>query len=342
MCEEYVVKRTTMPQYGECEYWDERYSREPAAFDWYQGFAGLYAILRHVFPMDSRLLQVGVGSSRLQEEMVRAGWRYIVNIDYSKVVISHMSELHKGMEQLRYLVADVRNMPQFPDSSFDGVMDKGTLDAILCGERSGQHASAMIRECYRVLKPGASLMLVTYGDPSSRLPYLAEVVGWDVTVYALTKQEVVEAEDAEPVVRPLIKGPYPASNLDCMDALSGLEGMHFVYICQKREVIADEEFLMLQQQGTSAGLEEQRQQQQQGTEGQESQEIQGAQEQLKGQRKQQTAEEQLLLEKLELHKRQGSPTSPPRRQRQADEGEAEQLRELQDQQQHRRDGLLQP
>lgn len=29
-------------------------------------------------------------------------------------------------------------------------------------------------------------------------------------------------------------GPYPATNLDCMDALSGLEGMHFVYICRKR------------------------------------------------------------------------------------------------------------
>ncbi|KAG2436046.1 hypothetical protein HYH02_011757 [Chlamydomonas schloesseri] len=223
-----------MPQYGECEYWDERYSREPAAFDWYQGFGGLSAILRHVFPLDSSLLHVGVGSSRLQEEMARAGWRHIVNVDYSKVVIKHMAELHKDLPQLEYRVADVRSMPELGDRSFDGVLDKGTLDAILCGEGSAVHATAMVMESYRVLKPGGALMLVTYGDPLSRLPYLNEVLDWDVSVLALTKQEVVEALDVEPVVRPLIKGPYPATNLDCMDALSGLEGMHFVYICRKR------------------------------------------------------------------------------------------------------------
>lgn len=30
-------------------------------------------------------------------------------------------------------------------------------------------------------------------------------------------------------------GPYPATNADCMDALSGLEGIHFVYVCRKPE-----------------------------------------------------------------------------------------------------------
>lgn len=68
-----------MPPYGECDYWDERYTREPAAFDWYQGYSGLSAILRHVFPLDASLLHLGVGSSRLQEEMARAGWQHIVN-----------------------------------------------------------------------------------------------------------------------------------------------------------------------------------------------------------------------------------------------------------------------
>ncbi|GLI71241.1 hypothetical protein VaNZ11_016349 [Volvox africanus] len=235
MVEEYIVKKTTMPQYGECEYWDERYSREPAAFDWYQGFSGLQSILHQAFPMHATILQVGVGSSRLQEDMARAGWRHIINVDYSRVVIRHLAELHQGICQLEYRVADVRDMPEFADSSFEGVLDKGTLDAILCGEQSTQNAAAMLQECFRVLKPGFPFMLVTYGDPASRLPYLEELPGADIVVYALTKQEVLEAMDAEPVVRPLVKGPYPASNADCMDALSGLEGMHFVYLCHKRQ-----------------------------------------------------------------------------------------------------------
>ncbi len=53
-------------------------------------------------------LQVGVGSSRLQEDMAKAGWTDIVNIDYSKVAITHMAELHRGYPQLQYRVADAR------------------------------------------------------------------------------------------------------------------------------------------------------------------------------------------------------------------------------------------
>ncbi|PNH09834.1 Methyltransferase-like protein 13 [Tetrabaena socialis] len=224
-----------MPNYGEFEYWDERYAREPAAFDWYQGYTGLKTMLHRVFPLESRLLQIGVGSSRLQEDMVKAGWQSIVNVDYSRVIIGQMAELHKGYEQLEYSVADARSMPEIEDATFDGVLDKGTLDAVLCGEQSAAGAAAMLAECYRVLKPGCCLLLVTYGDPSSRLPHLAEVPGWAITVWAVTRQEAVEALDAEPVVRPLLKGPYPATNADCMDALSGLEGMHFIYVCRKEE-----------------------------------------------------------------------------------------------------------
>lgn len=35
-------------------------------------------------------------------------------------------------------------------------------------------------------------------------------------------------------------GPYPATNVDCMDALSGLEGIHFVYVCRKPEAGEEE------------------------------------------------------------------------------------------------------
>lgn len=52
--------------------------------------------------------QIGVGSSRLQEDMAKAGWAHIVNVDYSKVAIAHMAELHRGYPQLQYSVADAR------------------------------------------------------------------------------------------------------------------------------------------------------------------------------------------------------------------------------------------
>jgi ubiquinone/menaquinone biosynthesis C-methylase UbiE len=70
----------------------------------------------------------------------------------------------------------------FDDCSFDVLIDKGTLDAILCGAESARHATAMLTECARVMKGDGVLCIVTYGAPSSRLSYLEQTrYGWEVT-----------------------------------------------------------------------------------------------------------------------------------------------------------------
>ncbi len=38
-----------------------------------------------------------------------------------------------------------------------------------------------------MLQPGCAAVLVTYGDPASRLPFLA-LLDWRVAVFAITKQ----------------------------------------------------------------------------------------------------------------------------------------------------------
>lgn len=40
-----------------------------------------------------------------------------------------------------------RSMPQQPSLSFDGVIDKGCLDAVLCGEELG--GQQVVEECHR-------------------------------------------------------------------------------------------------------------------------------------------------------------------------------------------------
>ena len=80
---------------------------------------------------------------------------------------------------------DVRSLA-FPSSSFECVLDKGTLDAILCGSDSSKHAQSMLAECQRVLRPGGCLLVITYGQPSSRLTYLEQrSYEWDVTYETL-------------------------------------------------------------------------------------------------------------------------------------------------------------
>ncbi len=54
-------------------------------------------------------LQLGVGTSRIQEEMVSQGQHdNIVNVDISSTVVKHMAELHAHLPQLTYRVADCR------------------------------------------------------------------------------------------------------------------------------------------------------------------------------------------------------------------------------------------
>ena len=41
---------------------------------------------------------------------------------------------------LKYLQMDVRQMSSFEKWTFDAIIDKGTLDSILCGDSSGPNS----------------------------------------------------------------------------------------------------------------------------------------------------------------------------------------------------------
>jgi ubiquinone/menaquinone biosynthesis C-methylase UbiE len=177
-----------MPEYGDRDYWDKRYEHSPEPFEWYQAWAALEPILSKYIPLDASILQVGVGTSRLQLDMVEeAGYQDITSIDYSEVCIDQLAEEHSIYPQLSYLEADVRHM-LFPVGCFDAVLDKGTLDAILCGEKSYDNAAAMIAEISRVLGPDGVFIEISYGTPAYRVPHLKPAEhNWDITVYTMTR-----------------------------------------------------------------------------------------------------------------------------------------------------------
>jgi len=74
---------------------------------------------------------VGSGNSRLSEEMFEEGYSNITNIDISNVCVKAMKDKHKEKgDNLKYLLMDVKSM-DFPEASFDAVVDKATLDSVL-------------------------------------------------------------------------------------------------------------------------------------------------------------------------------------------------------------------
>lgn len=143
-------------------------------------------------------------------------------------------------------------MPEFCDGQFDAVLDKGTLDAIMCGHDSYDNACLMIAEVYRVLRPGGVFVEITYGSPDARLPHLGGCkLQWDIQVFTLLRpaeeeeEEGLEVKDKEPEKALLaaglqahagvhINGPFDATDESLMAGIDDLCEQHFVYVCTKR------------------------------------------------------------------------------------------------------------
>jgi ubiquinone/menaquinone biosynthesis C-methylase UbiE len=66
---------------------------------------------------------------------------------------------------------DVRDL-KFEDNQFDLVVDKSTIDALLCGEESFINVAIMTKEVQRVLKVGGIYMVISYGQPENRMNHI--------------------------------------------------------------------------------------------------------------------------------------------------------------------------
>jgi ubiquinone/menaquinone biosynthesis C-methylase UbiE len=101
--------------------------------------------------------------------MYEDGYEEIVNIDISHTVVKYMEEKIKARcPKMVYKQMDVLDMSDFKQGEFNVVLDKGTLDSILCGDNSTPNAEKMLSEIHRVLAPNGIYICVTYGDEEHR------------------------------------------------------------------------------------------------------------------------------------------------------------------------------
>merc|ERR1712232_1101281 len=99
------------------------------------------------------------------------GFQDQTNIDISQVVIKAMQDKYRDKPGMKYTQMDGRAL-EFGDATFNAIVDKATLDSILCGEGSTHNAQKMLQECARVLKPDGVYIAVCHGQPTYRTTYL--------------------------------------------------------------------------------------------------------------------------------------------------------------------------
>ena len=71
-----------------------------------------------------------------------------------------------------FCIGNKRDKKFISIDEFNTVLDKGTLDCILCGDNSVPNAAKMMSEVFRILAPGGHYLVITYGDPEVRKKYL--------------------------------------------------------------------------------------------------------------------------------------------------------------------------
>ena len=108
----------------------------------------------------------------------------------------------------------------FEDATFDAVIDKGMLDAIVCGNPSVSNCQVMLSECHRVLKPEGSYIMISREVEKKRKKYLKNTkkFNWTITKTPLPKP---------------IYGTQPA-RLPKVTEKDDKKNFHFMYVCKKQ------------------------------------------------------------------------------------------------------------
>lgn len=155
------------PAYNERNYWNVRYEKGTEPFEWYQSWTKLKGSVSQYINCSGTALVIGAGNSNMSAELRGDGFEKVVSIDFSEVVISQMKKKYQHDPKLEWEVGDLTKM-KFSNNSFDYVFDKATLDTLICGDNSNKIVGSMLKEIARVMKPGGTFVLISYGTPATR------------------------------------------------------------------------------------------------------------------------------------------------------------------------------
>lgn len=72
--------------------------------------------------------------------MYKDGYKHITNTDFSPVVIEKMAAKHSDLSEMTWLVMDICDL-RFEPCSYDIVIEKGTLDALMVHEKDPWNTS---------------------------------------------------------------------------------------------------------------------------------------------------------------------------------------------------------
>uniref|UniRef100_A0A0E0P834 Methyltransferase type 11 domain-containing protein n=1 Tax=Oryza rufipogon TaxID=4529 RepID=A0A0E0P834_ORYRU len=188
----------TLGDFTSRENWDKFFALRGTgdSFEWYAEWDDLRApLLSLLHGRDGgaegggrapEILVPGCGSSVLSERLYDAGFRRVTNVDFSRVLVADMLRRHaRARPEMRWRVMDMTDM-QFTDGSFDVILDKGGLDALMEPEAGTKLGMKYLNEAKRVLKSGGKFVCLTLAESHVLALILSEFrFGWDMSIQAI-------------------------------------------------------------------------------------------------------------------------------------------------------------
>ena len=189
----------TPPKYSSQAYWERRYNdeEEGSGLDWYCDYTTLAPLLHILLPEPSlgseaawSVLEIGCGDRPLAPHLAadpHFGGAHVTAIDYASCVVRSLRQRERGRANINsnagcgdgadyhlgagasrpvtYERQDARALV-YREESFDLVLDKGTLDAMLCSSDEGfGNARKICSEAARVLRTRGCLVIVSHMSP---------------------------------------------------------------------------------------------------------------------------------------------------------------------------------
>ncbi|KAJ3675714.1 hypothetical protein LUZ60_004756 [Juncus effusus] len=160
----------TLTDFTSKENWDNFFSLRGSgdSFEWYADWPELkQPLLSQLGGASDGIFQIlvpGCGSSRLSEFVYDSGFKHVTNVDFSKVVVSDMLRRYvRSRPEMKWRIMDMTEL-QFPDETFDAVLDKGGLDALMEPEIGTKLGTKYLNEVKRVLKTGGKFICLTLAE----------------------------------------------------------------------------------------------------------------------------------------------------------------------------------
>eukprot|EP00924_Labyrinthula_sp_SR-Ha-C_P004795 snap_masked-scaffold_1-processed-gene-12.8-mRNA-1 protein AED:0.41 eAED:0.41 QI:0/0/0/1/1/1/2/0/644 len=182
------VSQQKIKDFSDKTYWDRFFKEQPDNFEWYD-IKELF--LDRARDSNCRILVVGCGNSSLSEDIFKLGFRNILSIDFSPVVIHDMKLKYKHIPELLFEERDVLTLSKKYSNSFDIIIDKGFIDAVISEplQEVVSNGRNMLEEIKKCLKDGGTYFCVSLAQHFIIDTILETFTNYKKEIYTLQKEE---------------------------------------------------------------------------------------------------------------------------------------------------------